>query len=127
MVTDGGTGSASTPRSPSSRCGSAMTTSTAMPWRASAATSSTTEKPEVSGSWTPRLATYTRWADVASNACLTSGTWGNGLNNGGEQVVIALGTPLTRDVPEPGVLPLVAIGLAGMGGVARMRRHVRAA
>lgn len=61
------------------------------------------------------------------DACLTSGTWGNGLNNGGEQVVIALGMPFTRDVPEPGVLLLVAAGLAGMAGAARLRRRARQA
>lgn len=50
--------------------------------------------------------------------------WGNGLDNGPESVVIGglrtSGPPVV--IPEPGVIALLGLGLAGMGFISRRRR-----
>lgn len=52
--------------------------------------------------------------------CGIANGWGDALNNGYEQIFI--GTAIVPEVPEPGSLALVALGLISLGFIAR-RRH----
>jgi len=53
--------------------------------------------------------------------CGIANGWGDSLNNGFEQIFI--GTAIVPQVPEPGSLALVALGLLSLGAIARRRHH----